>query len=43
MIVLIDFWQNKELLNGSCLIEKKAGKTYIKGELVSSPSIDSNK
>lgn len=37
MIVLIDFWQNKELFkNGFCLIEKRHKKKNIKGELVRS-------
>lgn len=34
MTVLIDSWQKKELLNGYCLIEKKAQKKDNKGELL---------
>ena len=34
MTVLIDSWQNKELLNGYRRIEKKAQKIFIKGELL---------
>lgn len=40
MTVLIDSLQKKELLNGYCLIEKKAQKTITKESY--SESIDSN-